>query len=156
VSITAADVMTSPAIVVGPQASVTEIANLLSAKHISAVPVCDSNGRLLGIVSEWDLLRPFCESVRSRRDWWLAKVASGEELSQSILEYLRRDPRSASSIMVTHVVTVNEQATLPQLADLMMRHGIKRLPVLRDDIVVGIVSRADLVSALARVPAMLG
>ncbi|WP_371417956.1 CBS domain-containing protein [Acidisoma sp. L85] len=148
--------MTSPAIVVSPEAGVAEIAELLSAKRISAVPVCDPNGRLLGIVSEWDLLRPFCESVRTRRDRWLAKAASGEDLSQSILNYLRRDSRSASSIMITQVVTATEQLTLPQLADLMMRHGVKRLPVLRNDIVVGVVSRADLVSALARVPTMLG
>jgi len=153
--IAAADIMTSPAIVVAPEASVAEIASLLASKHLSAVPVCHSGGVLAGIVSEADILKPFRESVRARRDWWLGVIAEGEELPQDFLDYMRQDTRAAKDVMVHHVLTVDEKATLPQIAELMIKNGVKRLPVLREGKVVGIVSRADLVAAIARAPAML-
>jgi CBS domain-containing protein len=151
----AADIMTSPAVVVAPTASVAEIATLLSNKHISAVPVCNPDNSLVGIISEKDILRPFCESARVKRDWWLGLLASGTELSQQFLDYIRQDTRTAADLMIRHVITADDQATLPQLAELMVKNGIKRIPIIRDDKVAGIVSRADLVSALARAPAML-
>ena len=154
-SIVAADIMTAPATVVRPETNIAEIASLLASKHFSAVPVCKPDNTLLGIVSESDILKPFRESVRARRDWWLGVIAEGEALPQDFLDYLRQDTRAASDVMVRHVITTDEQATLPQLAELMINHGIKRLPVLRDGKVVGIVSRADLVAVIARTPAML-
>jgi CBS domain-containing protein len=154
-SITAADIMTKPVTFVTPQTSMAEIASLLASKHLSAVPVCHQDNTLAGIVSESDILKPFRESVRARRDWWLGVLAEGEELPQDFLDYIRQDTRTAADIMVRHVVTASEQNTLPQLAEAMIKHGIKRLPVLRDGKLVGIVSRADLVAALARTPAML-
>jgi len=153
--ITAADVMTAPATVVRPETNMAEIASLLASKHLSAVPVCHPDNTLAGIVSESDILKPFRESVRARRDWWLGVIADGEELPQDFLDYLRRDTRTAADVMVHHVLTADEQTTLPKLAELMLNHGIKRLPVLRDGKVVGIVSRADLVAAIVRSPAML-
>jgi CBS domain-containing protein len=154
-SITAADIMTSPVTVVTPQTSMAEIASLLASKRLSAVPVCHPDKTLAGIVSENDILKPFRESVRARRDWWLGVIAEGEELPRDFLDYLRQDTRSAADIMVRHVVTAEEQTTLPQLAEMMIKHGIKRLPVLRDGKLAGIVSRADLVAAIARSPGML-
>lgn len=147
---TAADIMTSPVTTVSPDASVTEIIALLARKRISAVPVCTPNGILSGIVTEGDVLRPIRESVSARRDWWLGLLAEGEELPDVFLEYLRRDTRSASDIMVCNVITAGPQATLPGMAELMTTHGIKRLPILSDEKLVGIVSRADMVAALAR------
>jgi CBS domain-containing protein len=152
---TAADIMSSPAIVVAPDASVPAIAALLSAKHISAVPVCAPDGALVGIVSEGDLLQPFRESERLRRDWWLGLVAEGEDLSPAFLDYVRSDTHTAADVMVRQVITADERATLPQLAELMIKHAIKRVPILRDGRVAGVVSRADLVAAIARQPAML-
>jgi CBS-domain-containing membrane protein len=154
-SITAADIMTAPAIVVRPETNMAEIASLLASRHFSAVPVCHPDNTLAGIVSESDILKPFRESVRARRDWWLGTIAEGEELPQDFLDYLRRDTRTAADVMVRHVITAEEQTTLPQIAEMMLNHVIKRLPVLRDGKVVGIVSRADLVAAIARTPAML-
>jgi len=153
--ITAADVMSSPAITVAPQASVAEIAALLAEKHISAVPVCAPDGTLAGLVSEGDVLKPFRESIRRKRDWWLGVLAEGEDLPQEFLDYIRRDTRSAADIMAHQVVTAAATATLPELAELMVSRGVKRIPVIRDGRVVGIVSRSDLVAALARSPAML-
>ena len=143
--ITAADIMTAPATVVRPETSMAELASLLASKGVRAVPVCYSDNTLAGIVSESDILKPFHASVRVRRDWWLGAVADGEELPQDFLDYLRRDKRTAADVMSRQVCTVEEPTTLPQLAVLMLTHGIQRLPVLRDGKVVGIVSRADLV-----------
>ena len=154
-SITAADIMTTPVTVVSPHTSMAEIASLLASKHLSAVPVCHSDRTLAGIVSESDILKPFRESVRARRDWWLGVIAEGEELPQDFLDYIRQDTRTAADIMVPHVYTTEEKATLPELAETMIKHAIKRLPVLRDGKLVGIVSRADLVAAIARAPGML-
>lgn len=154
-SITAADIMTAPAIVVRPETNIAEIASLLASKHFSAVPVCHQDNTLVGIVSENDILKPFRASVRARRDWWLGVIAEGEELPQDFLDYLRQDRRTAADVMVRHVITADEQTTLPDLAELMIEHRIKRLPVMREGVVVGVVSRADLVAAIARAPAML-
>src|ERR1700730_106027 len=115
---TAAEIMTSPAIVVEPETNLAEIFALLSGKHISAVPVCNPDDKLAGIVSEGDILRPVRESDRLRRDWWRGLLPENEELSQAFLDYLRRDLRTAADVMVRHVITANEQTTLPQLAEL--------------------------------------
>ena len=154
-SVTAADIMTSPVVTVSPEASMAEIATVLADKHISAVPVCDKDGTLAGIVSEADVVRPFRESVRQRRDWWLGLLSEGDTLSQEFLDYMRLDTRSAKDVMVRHVITADPSATVPQLAELMTVHGVKRIPILRNAKVVGMVSRSDLVAALARAPAML-
>jgi CBS domain-containing protein len=151
----AIDIMTSPVITVTPDVSIAEIAQLMSHKHISAVPVCGLDGTLAGIVSEGDILRPLRESVKTRRDWWLGLLADGEELPREFLDYLRQDTRKAADMMVRHVITADKLATLPDLAELMMAHGVKRIPILHNHRVVGIVSRADIVAALARAPAML-
>ena len=152
---TAADIMTSPVVTVLPQASLAQIAELLNAKHISAVPVCDADGRLAGIVSEEDVLRPFRASVGQRRDWWLTLLAEGERLGQEFLDYIRADGRSAAEVMVRDVRTAGEQTALPELAEMMIQHGVKRIPIVKDGRVVGIVARSDLVRAIADAPAML-
>ncbi len=154
-SIEASTLMTHPVVTVTPQASLAEIAALLAERGISAVPVCEADGTLAGIVTEADVLRPFRETARQRRDWWLTALAEGEELSPDFLDYIRRDHRTAAEIMARHVVTATERTTLPELAELMVKHAVRRIPILRDGRVVGIVSRADIIRALARAPAML-
>lgn len=154
-SLTAVDIMTSPVITVAPRTGMAEIVTLLARHHLSAVPVCNPDHTLAGIVSESDVLMPFRESVRARREWWLGMFAEGEELPEDFLNYVRRDSRTAADVMVRRVYTAPESATLPELAELMVRHGIKRLPIVRQDKLVGIVSRSDLVAAIAANPAML-
>jgi CBS domain-containing protein len=154
-AVTAADIMTSPAIFVSPETNMADIASLLASKHFSAVPVCHPDHTLAGIVSESDILKPFRESVRAKRDWWLGVIAEGEELPQDFLDYIRRDTRTASDVMVRQVFTAEESTTLPELAELMIKHAIKRLPIMRDGKLIGVVSRADLVAAIAASPAML-
>ncbi len=149
-TLTAADIMTSPAITASAEAPMAQLAAILATNRISAVPICDADGTLLGLISEADILRPLRASARTRRDWW-AGVATGDgPWPRDFLEYLRADPRKAGDVMVRHVIAAEEDMPLPTLADLMVRHGLKRMPVLRDGKVVGVVSRSDLVAAVAR------
>jgi len=154
-SVVAADIMSSPVITVTPKTTLAAIAKLLSDHKISAVPVLDEQGLVIGIVSEADVLKPFRESIRARRTWWLELIAEGENLPKDFLDYLRQETHTAADIMEPQVVTGDHQMTIPELAELAMKHGVRRLPIVRDGKLVGIVSRADLVRVIARTPAML-
>src|ERR1700761_152076 len=99
-AVTAGEIMTSPAIFVTPETNMAEIASLLASRHLSAVPVCHPERTLVGIVSESDILKPFRESTRAQRDWWLGVLAEGEALPQDFLDYIRRDTRTAAEVMV--------------------------------------------------------
>ena len=89
-SITAADIMTADVKTVRPEASVAEVARMLCDHAISAVPVCDTHGRVLGMLSEGDLLRPVGQDSATKRSWWLNLLAEGTDLAPSFLECLRR------------------------------------------------------------------
>jgi CBS domain-containing protein len=143
------DVMTTSVVTVSPEASMREIAQLLLQHGISAVPVVDGKRAVIGMVSEGDLLRFNAEDRDARRDWWLAILAQGETLSPEFLSTLRTPKRTAREIMSAPVVTISEHTDLKEIGKLLATHRIKRVPVLRDGRIVGIVSRADLVRALA-------
>jgi len=149
----AADVMTSPVASVAPGARVSEIAALMTSRHIGAVPVCAADGMLVGIVSEADILKPFLGSRRLIRERWLNLIAEGENLSQEFLNYIQSDVRTAADVMRREVRSVVETTPVQELADLLTTHKIRHLPVLREGRLVGIISRADLVAAIARAPA---
>ncbi len=150
----AMDVMTTNVITVSPDTSVQEVATLLSERGISGVPVVDAENRLVGIVSEGDLLhrvetgtdrRPDRRSGR-RRSWWLDTVGSDEELAR---DYVKSHGRTAKDVMTSEVISVSETTELADIANLLETKRIKRVPVVRDGRLVGIVSRANLVRALA-------
>lgn len=147
-------VMTRNVVTAGPEDSVATIAKTLSRHNVSAVPVCDPDGRLLGMISEGDLLRPFGSSHGLKRDWWLGLLAEGTSLAPDFLDYVREDQHPAKGLMTTPVITVEETTPLANAADLMMKHKVKRLPVLRGGKIVGIVSRADLVRAFFNLSAL--
>ena len=150
--IDAANIMTTKVISAGPDDTVAKVARLLVDSHISAVPVCDADGMVVGMLSEGDLMRPLGTESAIRRAWWLRMLAEGTELAPEFLNYVREDQRRARDLMSTPVISVTERVSAREIADLMMRHRIKRVPVLRDGKVVGIVARADLVRAIARTP----
>ncbi|MBS0644358.1 MAG: CBS domain-containing protein [Acetobacteraceae bacterium] len=154
--IVAADIMSSPVVTVTPKTTLGEIAKILSQKRISAVPVLDDSGKVVGIVSEADVLKPYRESIIARRTWWLDLIAEGEDLPKDFLEYLRQDHHVAADLMVPNVVVADHQMTIPELAELAMKHGVRRLPILKDGKLVGIISRADLVRVIAQTPALVG
>jgi CBS domain-containing protein len=143
----ASDIMTSPVITAQPGTRVAEIATLLFTKHISAVPILEE-GKLVGMVSEGDLLhRKEIGTDRRARggSWWLRLF--GED--RAAAEYVKSHAREARDVMTRDVVSVGPDTPVAEIADLLETKGIKRVPVLRGDALVGIVSRANLVQAMA-------
>jgi CBS domain-containing protein len=156
----AADVMTTGVITISPQASVQELARLLADHGISGAPVVDADGKLVGIVSEGDLLHRVELGTerhpgrRRRRSWWLDMVASERQAAAE--EYIKSHGRTVADLMTRDVVTVREDTPLSDVAALLEEKRIKRVPVVRDGKVVGIISRANLVRALAAAPLPAG
>ena len=146
----AMDVMTTGVITVDPDTSVQAIATLLSERGISGVPVVDAADRLLGIVSEGDLLHRVETGTerltRRRRSWWLDTIASDQELAR---DYVKSHGRTAKDVMTREVISVTDTTDLAEVAMLLETKRIKRVPVLHEGKLVGIVSRANLVRALA-------
>lgn len=145
----AREVMTREVATVRPDTPVREIATLLLARTISAVPVVDDNGAPLGMVSEGDLLGRDERARKARRDWWLTLLAEGTELNPDFLASLRRPETRAREVMSAPAVTVEEDTDLREIAQLLTEYRIKRVPVVRDGRTVGIVSRADLLRAMS-------
>ena len=146
----AAEVMTTRVISVPADLPVSDVAKLLLEHRISAVPVIDEDGRLLGIVSEGDLMRREESGTEARRSWWLSAFTSTVEAAEA---YTKNHGRLAGEVMTRELVTVSEDTPLSEVAELLERHGIKRVPVVRDGRVVGVVSRANLLHGLACPPA---
>ncbi len=144
----AREVMTSAVISARADTPVRDIANLLLENHISAIPILDRNGAPIGMVSEGDLIGRDETQRDERREWWLALLAEGEALSAEFLSNLRPD-RLANDVMSRPVVTVEEDTDIGEIARLLAAHRIKRVPVVREGRVVGIVSRENLLQALA-------
>jgi CBS domain-containing protein len=148
----AASIMTRNVVTAGPDDTVARVAALLAEHDISAVPVCDKDGKLLGMLSEGDLMHPFGQENALRRAWWLGMLAEGTDLAPEFLDYVRLDRRRAKDLMKTDVVTATDRASAGEIADLLDKHKIKRVPIVHDGKLVGIVSRADLIRAMARSP----
>jgi CBS domain-containing protein len=148
-AIHAGDIMTTEIVSVSPDTPTREVARLLLEKRISAVPVVDSSGVPIGMVSEGDLIgRDEADRV-ARRDWWLSMLAEGEALNPEFLNYVHSAHQKARDVMTSPVVSVGENAEIGDIARLLEAHRIKRVPVVRDRRIVGIVSRADLLHAVA-------
>lgn len=146
----ARDVMSTPVISVGEDASVADVARLLLRHGISAVPVLGADGRLLGIVSEGDLVRRVESGTERVPSWWLRMFGDTED---QVRDYAKTHGRRAADVMTREVTTVDEDTGLAEIAALLERHRIKRVPVVRGNEVVGIVSRANLLRGLASSPA---
>jgi CBS-domain-containing membrane protein len=137
---TVADVMTRDVVVVGPDDDFKSCAKLLRVHDISALPVVDSTGKLVGIVSESDLLAR--ERVRGTRRGSL-RLRTGEDAAA--------EGRTAGEMMTSPVISIGASASLPEAARLMYREAVKRLPVTdAEGVVIGVVSRADLLKTFTR------
>jgi CBS domain-containing protein len=141
-----AEIMTGDVVTVGPKTGVREIARLLLDRGFSAVPVVDETGRPLGIVSEGDLVRRVETGTETRRSWWLGLFGDPDERAG---RFAKEHGHTAEQVMTRRLVTTTEDATLAEVARLLEKHRIKRLPVLRDGRIVGIVSRANILRGLA-------
>ena len=146
----AADIMTKDIVTVTPTTSVRQVAELLVKHRISAVPVVDRHGKLVGIASEGDLVSRAGLGGEDHQSWWLQVLAEGEDLSPEFVNYLRSGEARVGDVMTKDVVTVDGTATLPHIAKLFQEHGINRVPVVEDGKPVGVVSRADLVRVIAQ------
>ena len=142
----ATDVMVTNVITVRSDTSVREIAEILLANRISAVPVLDKAGNMVGIVSEGDLIHRVEVGTERHPSWWLEFMAGKQTLAQ---EFIKSHARRAADLMTRNVITVKADTPLGELASLLEKHRIKRVPVVDDSgKIIGIVSRANLVQAL--------
>ncbi|MFT4069400.1 CBS domain-containing protein [Paraburkholderia sp.] len=143
----ASDIMTTQVVSIAPDSSVYDAAKLLADNRISGVPVVDETGDVIGIVSEGDLLRRVETGTENPRRSWLAEFLAPTR--QLAVEYLKEHSIQVRDVMSTPAITVDAAAPLTEVAELLGRKHIKRLPVLRNGKLAGIVSRANLVRALA-------
>jgi len=140
------DVMTRNVISVGADESIMKAARLMLQNRISGLPVVDKDGELRGIVTEGDFLRRGELGTQRRRPKWLEFIVGPGRLAE---EYVHASGRKVDEIMTTDPVTASENDTLESVVETMERRHVKRLPVVKDGRVVGIVSRANLMHALA-------
>ena len=145
----ASDIMVARVIAISPNASVRSVANLLLNNHVSGAPVVSEDGKLVGIVSEGDLIRRAEIGTERRRSWWLEMLSSDEALAG---EFVKANARKVADVMTRNVITANPETQISDIASLMEKSNIKRVPIVKDGKVVGIVSRANLLQALASAP----
>jgi len=146
--ILASDIMTRDVAVVHPDTTLLTAVKLMAARGISGLPVVDDRGRVVGMVSEADLLR-WHEGFTEREARWLNLLADGFELAPDFLQEIHEQHRKIKALMSSNPITVAETTPAREIASLMHTQRIKRVPVLRDGRLVGIISRGDLVRALA-------
>jgi CBS domain-containing protein len=149
----AADVMTRTIIAVAVRDSVRDVARLLLKQQISGAPVVDERGAVIGVVSEGDLMRRAEIETDARRSWWDRAWAGRERLAR---DYVRTHARTVADVMTSPAVTASADTPLRDIASLMEKKRIKRVPIVEENKLVGIVSRADLLRAFvahADVPA---
>jgi len=142
----AKDIMTTSVVTISPDDSVEDIAKLLVQSGISAVPVVDAGDALLGLVSEGDLMRRQESGTEGHRAWWLNLLTGPQEAAQ---DFIKTHGRKAEDVMTRNVVTVKEDTSVGEIAQILERRRIKRVPVVRNGKIVGIVSRANLLHGLA-------
>ncbi|HRO60692.1 MAG TPA: CBS domain-containing protein [Burkholderiaceae bacterium] len=144
----ATDIMTVDVITASPDDSVQSLVEAMLENRISALPVVDAEGRVLGIVSEGDLMnRPETQTRHKSRSWWLHLLAGPAEQAN---DFLKIYGSKASDVMTAAPVTATEDETPAEIAQKLERHRIKRVPIVRDGKLVGIVSRANLLRSFGQ------
>jgi CBS domain-containing protein len=142
----AADIMVRDLITIGPEDTVAHAARLMTKNDVSALPVVDANGRLVGIISEAELLRREEIDTADRRPWWLESVTPAATLAA---EFTKSHSKRVADLMSEDVISATENASLNEIAGVLELNRIKRVPIVRGDKLVGIVSRGNLIQALA-------
>lgn len=139
-------IMTRSVITTAPDATILEAAKIMLKHHVSGLPVLDSAGKLVGIVSEGDFIRRSEIGTQRKRGRWLRFLLG---TSATATDYVRENGRKVAEVMTADPVTVAEDAPLEEIVKTMESRGVKRLPVMKDGRLVGIVSRANLLQAVA-------
>ncbi len=142
----AKDIMTTSVLTVEPETPIGDVAAMLMRRRISGAPVVDGDGKVVGIVSEGDLIRRAGAEAERHPSWWLTLLSAPEDRA---LAYVKSHGGTAGDVMTRDVVTVTETTSLEEIASTLSKHDIKRVPVLHDGKLAGVVSRADLMRGLA-------
>jgi CBS domain-containing protein len=145
----ARDVMVQDVVTVGPDEDVAKALQLLVDHDISALPVVDGERHVIGILSEADLLHREKIGTEKHRAWWLEAVTPASVLA---LDYAKSHGRKVAELMSEDVISADEDTSLSELANILEKNRIKRVPILKDGKLVGIVSRSNLIQALASAP----
>jgi CBS domain-containing protein len=144
----AIDVMVRDVVTVRPDTDVAEAIKLLAEHDVSALPVLDDAGNLVGMLSEADLIQRVEIGTEKRRPWWQEAMTGASTLAA---DFAKSHGKKVGEVMATGVISVSEDTPLSEIAALFERKRIKRVPVVKDGKLVGIVSRANLIQALATV-----
>jgi CBS domain-containing protein len=139
-------IMTRDVITISPHASIMDAANIMLRCHLSGLPVMDENGELKGIVSESDFLRRGEIGTDRRRPGWLQFFAGP---GRAAIDFVHERGRHVEDVMTPDPITVDEQASLDELVRIMEKKGVKRLPVMSGKMLVGIITRANILQAVA-------
>lgn len=142
----AADIMTRTVITATPKTEVREIVDLMMQNRISAVPVVDDAGRVIGMVSEGDLMRRVENDTDRRDSWWLSALFSARN---DVDAYVKSRGRRAEDIMTRNPITISEDTPLYKIAQTLEKKHIKRVPVVTGGKLVGIVSRSNLLQGFS-------
>ena len=139
-------IMTRTVVTVAPETTIRDAADIMLRRHVSGLPVIDAAGKLVGIVSEGDFLRRSEIGTQRKRGRWLTFILGpGEGATSFVREYGRK----VSDVMTRNPLTITEDTTLEEIVQTMERNNVKRLPVMRGEALAGIVSRANLLQAVA-------
>jgi CBS domain-containing protein len=138
----AADIMTHQVLAVDPEAPLVQAIRLMTQHKVSGLPVVSSDGRIVGILTEGDLLRRVETGTEGKQAGWLTNLLLPGRIADN---YVTTHARRVNEVMTSEVITISEDTPLQEVVALMQRHHVKRLPVIRDGKLVGVVSRADLV-----------
>jgi CBS domain-containing protein len=138
-------IMTTGVVSVRPESQLSEMLQIMLDRRISGVPVVDAGGKLVGMITEGDCLRRVETGTQIKRPLWREIFTGPEKLAE---EYVRAHGRKVSEVMTANPITITEDTGVAEIIHLMEKNRIKRLPVMRGDAVVGIVSRANVIQAL--------
>jgi CBS domain-containing protein len=139
-------IMTRPVITVTPEATIVDAANTMLQKHVSGLPVVDATGKLVGIVSEGDFIRRSEIGTQRKRGRFLKFILGP---GKAATDFVHEHGRKVAEIMTPEPLTITDDTVLEEIVELMEKNNIKRLPVMRGDKMVGIVSRSNLLQAVA-------
>jgi len=146
--VTAEDLMVRNVVSVRPDTPIVKAVSLMAEHNISGVPVLDERGSPVGMITEGDLLR-WHGDFTEKQTWWLDHLADGYDLAPNFMNVLRSEHRKVGAIMSHSVTSVAADMPARDIAKLFFENKIKRAPVMRDGKMIGLVSRSDLVKALA-------
>jgi CBS domain-containing protein len=146
-------VMTKSVVSVLPETSVRDISSLMVEKRVSGLPVVAANGQVIGIVSQSDLLHRRELQTETKQKWWLKVFSDPDRIAR---EFSKAHGLRAQDVMSRHVISVDETTDLADVAAILDRNRIKRVPVLRGGKLVGVIARSDLVKALTKAPVIEG